>query len=299
MLTDLGEYWSNGQLYKIRRYTYTYDANNNMLTDLYEDWENGQWVNGLRYTYTYDANNNMLTYLREYGGYGEWVYTSRSTYTYDANNNRLSYLHERWENGQWVDGWRETYTYDANNNMLTDLYEYGVNGQWVNDYRNTYTYDVQDNMISLWHHVWLNSSWIPRDSWTDGFPRPRPFQISDSGGNEYNFYSFYNITFIYKLIVTEVESQNGELPESYSLSQNYPNPFNPSTTYRYSIPTQSKVVIKVFDILGNEIETLVNEEKPIGNYEVKFDATALPSGVYFCQLKAGDFIQVKKMLLLK
>ena len=85
----------------------------------------------------------------------------------------------------------------------------------------------------------------------------------------------------------------------YELSQNFPNPFNPSTTIKYSIPQTSKVVIKVFDVLGNEIKTLVNEEKSAGEYEVEFNGAGLPSGIYFYQLKAGEFSKTKKMILLK
>jgi len=87
--------------------------------------------------------------------------------------------------------------------------------------------------------------------------------------------------------------------DSYSLEQNYPNPFNPSTKIKYSIPELSFVTFKVYDVLGNEIETLLNEEKPIGSYEVEFDARNLPSGIYFYRLRAGDFIETKKMILLK
>jgi photosystem II stability/assembly factor-like uncharacterized protein len=85
----------------------------------------------------------------------------------------------------------------------------------------------------------------------------------------------------------------------FMLEQNFPNPFNPSTKIKYSIPQSSNVVIKVFDILGNEIETLVNEEKQVGIYEVEFNAVRLPSRVYFYQLKARSFVETKKMLLLK
>jgi hypothetical protein len=100
------------------------------------------------------------------------------------------------------------------------------------------------------------------------------------------------------------EEQIDELPKEFLLSNNYPNPFNPSTKIKYSIPpvgTQRavSVQIKVFDVLGNEIETLVNEEKPTGTYELTWNAEQLPSGVYFYQLKAGDYISTKKMLLLK
>ena len=80
------------------------------------------------------------------------------------------------------------------------------------------------------------------------------------------------------------------LPNNFILAQNYPNPFSPLTKIKYSIPKSSNVVIKVFDILGNEIKTLANEEKQPGTYELTWNAVNLPSGVYFYQLKAGSFI---------
>lgn len=85
----------------------------------------------------------------------------------------------------------------------------------------------------------------------------------------------------------------------YQLLQNYPNPFNPVTKIRYSIPELTRVQIKVFDVLGAEIATLVNKEKPAGHYELNWNAGNLPSGVYFYQLRAGDFIQTRKLILLK
>ena len=84
-----------------------------------------------------------------------------------------------------------------------------------------------------------------------------------------------------------------------SLSQNYPNPYNPSTTISYSIPAPSLVSLKIFNILGQEITTLVNEEKSAGNYEVNFNASNLPSGVYIYKMKAGEYVQTRKMILLK
>jgi len=104
---------------------------------------------------------------------------------------------------------------------------------------------------------------------------------------------------IYNQVTAVEENEIGELPTNYYLAQNYPNPFNPSTKITYSIPQSSKVVIKVFDLLGNEIETLVNEEKTTGTYEITWYATGLPSGVYFYRIQAGDFIQTKKMVLMK
>jgi hypothetical protein len=99
--------------------------------------------------------------------------------------------------------------------------------------------------------------------------------------------------------ILPVEEENNLIVDEFKLFQNYPNPFNPNTTISYQIPQQELVTIKVYDILGKEMGILVNEEKPAGNYEVEFDASTLPSGVYFYQLKSGSFIETKKMILMK
>jgi hypothetical protein len=96
-------------------------------------------------------------------------------------------------------------------------------------------------------------------------------------------------------------------PESFVLQQNFPNPFNPTTTINWQLPEGSEATLKVYDILGREVATLVNEYRPAGKYETEFNAASLPSrqgsaltsGVYFYQLKAGSFVETKKMLLLK
>jgi hypothetical protein len=94
-------------------------------------------------------------------------------------------------------------------------------------------------------------------------------------------------------------TQNEPIPIEFSLEQNYPNPFNPSTKIKFSIPQGEYVSLRVFDILGNEIATLVNEKREPGTYEVTFDAANLTSGVYVYKLDAGDFVQTKKLVLMK
>ena len=89
------------------------------------------------------------------------------------------------------------------------------------------------------------------------------------------------------------------LPIEFSLEQNYPNPFNPATSIQYTISSKQNVQLLVYNVLGKEIATLVNEEKPAGNYEVNFDASKLSSGVYFYQLQAGSFVETKKMIIIR
>jgi hypothetical protein len=121
-------------------------------------------------------------------------------------------------------------------------------------------------------------------------------------GNDSLRYSKWNAgSTFYPFTWTDWTSvENNEQPINYfTLSQNYPNPFNPSTTISYQLPVSSHVAIKVFDLLGREIVTLVNEEKISGIHEINFDAKDIASGIYYYRITAGDFSQTKKMILLK
>ncbi|MCB0748091.1 MAG: T9SS type A sorting domain-containing protein, partial [Ignavibacteriae bacterium] len=129
--------------------------------------------------------------------------------------------------------------------------------------------------------------------------------VQNSSGEKYGTLYFDNAQ---SNIITDLKNINNSLPDEFKLEQNYPNPFNPTTTIRYTVPTNSfipsgvegyDVRMTIYDVLGREIKTLVNEVKTPGNYEITFDATNLPSGVYYYRLKSNDFVQTKKMLFLK
>lgn len=136
--------------------------------------------------------------------------------------------------------------------------------------------------------------------------------------SERNIYSFIddspvNGTIIYRLKQIDIDgsyrilptvSVDINLPAEFSLEQNYPNPFNPSTVIRYQLPVNGKVSLKIYDVLGKEIATLVDEYKEAGRYEIEFPvetrhASSLPSGVYLYKLQSGEFVQVKKMVLMR
>ena len=97
----------------------------------------------------------------------------------------------------------------------------------------------------------------------------------------------------------QISNLTSQIPTEFSLGQNYPNPFNPTTNFEYRIANVEFVSLKIYDVLGREVATLVNEQKPAGEYNVTWDATALPSGVYIYKLSAGNFTEQKKLLLLK
>jgi len=99
--------------------------------------------------------------------------------------------------------------------------------------------------------------------------------------------------------VLTVGAEHNGIPRYIDLRQNYPNPFNPSTTIRFSIPWSAEVSLKIFNLLGEEVATLVSGLKDAGTHTVQWDATGHPSGVYFYRLRAGEFIETKKLILMR
>lgn len=143
-----------------------------------------------------------------------------------------------------------------------------------------YTWSTQESGVAceLWEVMFINDN----EGWIVGGGTGYPGVIlhTTNGG-----------------VVSDVNENN--IVTRFELIQNFPNPFNPNTKIKYSISQLSNVVIKIFDILGNEIETLISEEKSAGTYEITWYAKNLPSGVYFYQLRAKGFVETKKMILIK
>ena len=183
---------------------------------------------------------------------------------------RTEFLHQDWDSSAWVNYYKSSYTYDGNNNQIEWLSQSWDGSAWMNYYKYSSTYDGNNNQIEcLSQSWWLGSAWV----------------------NEYkDSYTYIPVTAV---------NDDLSFVGIYSLSNNYPNPFNPSTKLSYSIIQAGLVILNIYDVLGNEIETLVNEERPAGTYEINWNAANVPSGVYFYQLKAGDYLNTKKMILLK
>jgi hypothetical protein len=117
--------------------------------------------------------------------------------------------------------------------------------------------------------------------------------------NQYKFVPRTDADFLGVVISSVAERIGTGAPGTYALSQNYPNPFNPSTVIRYGLPAAGMTTLKVYNILGQEVATLVNEVQPAGTYTVRFNASSLSSGVYFFRILSGSFSAVKKMVLVK
>jgi uncharacterized protein (TIGR02145 family) len=116
----------------------------------------------------------------------------------------------------------------------------------------------------------------------------------------FNYQEFgFSVRCVKDIAVGVDDNYKSELPKEFFLLQNYPNPFNPQTKISFSVPKESFITLKIYDLLGREVATLLQEKKEVGEYTVTWNADKVPSGVYFYKLLAGDFIQTKKMVLMK
>ncbi|HSR17716.1 MAG TPA: T9SS type A sorting domain-containing protein [Ignavibacteriaceae bacterium] len=116
---------------------------------------------------------------------------------------------------------------------------------------------------------------------------------------KYPIYTNYFTHSEYFTITSVLNEYPDQISGSFELFQNYPNPFNPSTVINFQIPEAGFVTLKVYDILGKEVKTLVNENKHVGSYNIRFDASDLASGFYIYQIRINSYISSKKMLLIK
>ena len=246
----------------------------------------GTWVGNNSFSAVYHSTDAGVTWTRSPDLFPDWVSTVWFSDPQHGISNELSFARSTDGGFTWT--------------PITDL----PAGHWYYDQFTTTSvtggkdyWAVLDTAI--YRSTDLGESWNISYAGIDTLTFASFVTVGDftagwvtSLGNKIVACNFYTPTDVH-------ETLNSEIPNDYRLSQNYPNPFNPSTTFRYSSPNESNVIIKVYDILGKEIETLINEEKPAGTYELTWNAVNLPSGVYFYQLQAGSFIETKKMILLK
>ena len=275
-------------------------------------YENDSWTDQEITTYEYDENGNEILNTVEYL-VDEFSNDSRTTSSYDEMNRLVSKIRESFIDDEWTNNAKYTISYYADGNLASWTYQSWIVSDWYNLLRNTYTYSESGN-ISFIAESWNGSDWQPDNSYLD---------YTDDNGN--NIYIYGSIVGIFFSTITDVEYEE-LISNEFILHQNYPNPFNPSTIIKYTIPSRDvmlnsfqhlknseipnnpsadgrddnqNIKLIIYDVLGRKIKTLVNENQQPGNYEVSFNASALPSGIYYYQLKTGSFVETKKMMLLK
>jgi hypothetical protein len=274
--------------------TYTYDGNNNWIVWLWQDWDGTNWLNNWKQTYTY-AGDKLIEALSQDWNNSNWANYEKFTYTYNGNN-VIETLYQTWGASNWVNDWKRTYEYDTNNNIVQELELDWVNSDWENDWKYTYAYDGNNRIGWLWQN-WDGSDWVNYLKSSNTFDAND--NVIETIQQEWDGSDWINDekdTYLY--IPTGIEHFEGEV-NTFSLLQNYPNPFNPNTKISWQAPVGIHQTLKIYDVLGNKVATLIDEYKPAGTFEVEFDASGLPSGIYFYQLKTENITETKKMILMK
>jgi len=275
------------------------------------------WALSQQYTYTYDAQGREIEELVEIWNETESIFenSNLSTTLYHQNGKISEELSKSWdvENEQWSEGnyylWE--FEYDANGNLIkyvsTMSMEFSgfsmITKSKIQSKYDSNNYLIED-LDFTWDtntSVWIELSKSEYTNDAEGKPLIVIVYNKLSGNWDYSEKHIYTYDG-----AVDVRSNKMEIPENFNLSQNYPNPFNPSTTIKYSIPTDDvnfastiNVILRVYDTLGKEVATLVNEVQQPGIYEVRFNASNLTSGIYFYSLSSGNKILTKKCLLLK
>ncbi len=315
--SELGENWKDGKWQNSWREKRNYDSKNRQTFCSYDQWindkweshyldsclieekgdqliylgkkfENGEWVISYRFQVLLDSQGNRVSELTEHWIDNKWTLTSKSNFSYSNDGKIYYHTDEYWSDGKCDSLQRLTFTRNSNKKLVSFLEEKGKNSQWENSKRTLYHYDQNGNAVKFQAESWRNSKWEPDD------------YLCYSQDFDDSFYG-YDISIHYKPFSQAVGISKTELPEQFTLSQNYPNPFNPETTISYKVQAASQVSLKVYDVLGREVATLVDEFQQPGNCNSQFSIrnSQFPSGVYFYRLQAGSFTSTKKMTLLK
>jgi len=296
--------------------SFSYDTNGNNIEHSHQFYQNNSWVNLFKNTNYFDSENKQTSAFNEEWSDTRWVNTSRDTLHYYENGLLESMEVEKWTDSSWQknifyqweyndddkisdiiiltwDGITWKYLIKGTNkyeeNIKEELIEIWEAGTWNNNARTTYTSDSKGYTTSGFYESFINELWR-EDSGVIIFQNPDNFFHRFWGPSEVLVY--YNST-------TSLNNEKNINLTDYNLSQNYPNPFNPNTKINYQIPSDGFVSLKIYDVTGQVVASLVNKVQTKGKYEIDFNATNLSSGIYFYRIKSGDFIKSMNMILLK
>ncbi|MBI9072030.1 MAG: T9SS type A sorting domain-containing protein [Melioribacteraceae bacterium] len=282
----LNQYFNGNEFVNSFKYENYYDRANNLVASVKQDWIDNKWLNSSKLIYSYISGQVRDTALFQIWTDDHWVNSSSANYEYDEKFNINTFQTKIWQEQQWVDFSLGKYDYDDNNNLVLESFQMKVYNNWENWFRIFYEYD-DNNLIHLFGEEWKNGHWIPENE---------PLKVTNPDGILYGYLA--KEIFLYYSPPTSVGNEK-IIADDFHLFQNYPNPFNPTTVISYSISEPCLVAIYIYNLLGEKIKTLLQQEQTPGKYQITFDGDNLQSGIYFYKLRIGKFQRTKKMLLLR
>ena len=292
----LTQFWINDEWINHNRALYFYDSNKNLEILLFEDWKDSTWISNSRLLYTYQTDGTLDAIVYEQWNENQWEKLFQSVYIHNDNNKLVNTVISQWDGAVWQYYLQAIFEYDLNSNLVRELVQLWNGNDWQDDEQYFYEYNSDNYFTYGRSEKWDGTEWEQFDGM---------FSFTNPDGFTEHLWTFEAEA--YYTPTTDVNDEISEFPSRFELFQNYPNPFNPTTTIKYSIPavvnghvrSSTDVILKVYDILGREVVTLINELQKPGSYEIQFAANNLTNGSYFYRLQCGSFVQSKKMILLK
>ena len=290
VVSDIDEYWANEWI-KHRRYTTRYNAQGLKDTTLEASWYNNSWADFKKQYYNYDESGNLIFQMDEaLNDNNGWDEKYRHNFTYNDTTGLLTReLVEYYNNDTWLNSQQKTYYYDENLQLTDYIYESSSGGTYY-DYREkiSSSYNENNRLSQKFGYKWDGYQWAQYD-------RVLNFTYKNELFTAYG----YNLTIHYE--EATAIAQKDISPKHFELNQNYPNPFNPSTQISFYLPQSEHVILKIYDLRGREIATLINSKQNAGKHVIDFNALQynLPSGVYIYTVNSGAHFDVKKMILVK
>ncbi len=282
------------------RDTYTYNAAGMVTEDLGESWsEGGGWENSARTTNTYFAGKTITQSLMQIWLFGAWINALQITMTYDENQRLVEEELDGWIFTGWGRMARFSYSYDQNGDLSGLLTQILDNGAWANSSMSWYTRDAATgNVLSELFQTWYGDAW--HDSLTTAYAYNQAWNDTCATTQYVRNGVWLNLDrHVYSYSLGTGVTDTRTVAREMHLQQNFPNPFNPTTNVPFVVTQTSCVTLKVFDLRGREVVTLVNGVLPPGTYTIRWNAADRPSGTYYYQYKAGRYSEVRKMELLK
>jgi hypothetical protein len=276
-------------------------------------WSSNSWENESKISYTYNSSGYVITITTSEWSNGIWKDVIRHLKTYDSKGNNILEEHQTYENGTLISNNIINNTYDTNNRLVEEITQMITDIPWFTpkdtgffgkEFKKVnYTYDNNGNNIQTIQYDCMPGSW---GSWVLRLRETTTFdKFNKEIEKNFDYFNYSGVwlytfkkVFIYGSSVNSV-NDDITLPDKFILSQNYPNPFNPSTKIKVYIPEKTNVNLSIYNLLGEKVVTLVNNELSIGKYEFTFEAKNLPSGVYFYRLETPKQTITKKMILSK
>ena len=292
VVSDIDEYWANEWI-KHRKYTTKYNAAGLKDTTFEASWyNNSEWVDFKRQYYNYDENGNLIFQMDEaLNDNNDWDEKYRHNFTYNDTTGLLTReLVEYYNSDTWLNAQQKTYYYNENYKLTDFIYESSSGGTYYdNREKISSDYNENDLLSQKFGYKWDGYQWAQYD-------RVLNFTYKDELFTAYG----YNLTIHYAEEAAAIAEKNISV-KRFELNQNYPNPFNPSTQIGFYLPQSGLVTLKIYDLRGREIATLINSKQNAGKHVIDFNALHynLPSGFYIYTINSGDYFDVKKMILMK